>query len=179
MSVIVVAAVIALFTYLIRTADRIAARVLGRTVLTYSRVWKVLVQVFWLFPAGIALVAAFDPPNPGEGWMVVALIVGFSAMCLPLTLEVFQREIELSKTAISQKSAWSRPVTIPWKEVRDVAWTATSEIRIRPKRGRSIRVSGWLSGMETFADTLETRLAHLPSMPGVVAQIRAILAAAH
>jgi hypothetical protein len=179
MSAIVVAAVIALFTYLAKTADRIAARVLGRTVLTYSQVWKVLVQVFWLFPAGAALVAAFYPPSPGEGWMAVALIAGFSAICLPLTLEVFQREIELSKTAISQKSAWSKPVTIPWKEVRDVAWTPTSEIRIRPVRGRSIRVSAWLSGMETFADTLETRLAHLPSMPAVVGRIRAILAAVH
>jgi hypothetical protein len=177
MSALVIAAVVAVFTLLIRTAGRTAARVMGRQVLIYSKVWKVLAQVMWLFPAGIALVAAFDPPNPGEGWMVVALVVGFSALCLPLTLEVMTREIDLGKTAISQKSAWSRPVTIPWKNVRDVAWTTTSEIRIRPVSGRSIRVSAWLSGMETFADTLETRLAQLPSMPAVVEKIRAILAA--
>jgi hypothetical protein len=148
-------------------------------VLIYSNVWKVLVQVMWLIPAGGALVAAFNPPNPGEEWIAVALIVGASAICLPLTLEVFLREVELGKTAISQKSAWSKPVTIPWKNVRDVAWTMSSEIRVRPASGRSIRVSAWLSGMETFADTLETRLAHLPSMPGVVDRIRAILAAVH
>lgn len=178
MTALVVAAVVALFTFLIRTAGRTAARVLGRQVLIYSKVWKGLAQALWLFPAGVALVAAFDPPNPGEGWIVVALVVGFSAICLPLTLEVMMREIELGKTGISQKSAWSKPVTILWKNVRDVAWTTTSEIRIQPMSGRSIRVSGWLSGMETFADTLETRLAHLPSMPGVVQKIRAILAAA-
>ncbi|HEX7465090.1 MAG TPA: hypothetical protein VF309_00515, partial [Usitatibacter sp.] len=142
-------------------------------VLAYSKVWKWLVRAFWIFPVVIALVGVFSPPVPGERWIPFAIIGGFTALCWPLTLEVFRRRIELGESGISQQSAWSRPVTIAWKDVRDVAFKLSGDIELVSTRGKKVRVSVYLSGMETFAETLERRLAHLPSTAAVVKKIRA------
>ena len=165
----------AAFELLKRAAARKARRVGVSEVLDYGPVWNGLSQVLWLFPFAIALVNWYSPPSPEERWIPVWIIVGFCALLLPLTLEVFQRKIELTDQGISQKSAWSKPVKIAWKDVRDVAWKISSEVEVQPKSGRSIRVNAWLSGMETFAEVLEKRLANLPSIPKVVNTIRAHL----
>ena len=61
-------------------------------------------------------------------------------------------------------------------DVRDVVPKISSEVEVRPKSGPTIRVNTWLSGMETFAEVLEKRVAHLPSTPKSVNVIRAHLA---
>src|SRR5471030_1196342 len=165
--------VVAALTWLMVSASRTAKREGDVDVLTYSNAWKGLVRAVWIFPIVIALVGVFSPPSPGERWIPLAIIAGFSAICWPLTLEVFRRKIELSESGISQKSAWSQPLTIAWKDVRDVVFKLSAEIEVRPARGRSVRVSLYLSGMETFAEMLETHLARLPSTAGVVKKIRA------
>jgi hypothetical protein len=145
-----------------------------RYVLTYSRLWRHLILSLWLFPAVIMIVVRVSPPSPDERWIAWALIVGFGALCLVATLEIFRRQIELADYGISQKSAWSPTVTIAWPLVREVIWQPTEEIVIRSKRGTSIRVSLWLSGMETFADELEARLSKLPTVADVAQRIRAL-----
>jgi hypothetical protein len=173
MTSIIMFVVVGSLVALMVSASRTAAQVGDLQVLTYSNLWKWVVRIGWLFPIVIALVGVFSPPSPGERWIPLAIIAGFSAICWPLTLEVFRRKIELSESGISQKSAWSRPLTIAWKDVRDVVFKLSAEIEVRPARGRSVRVSLYLSGMETFAEMLETHLARLPSTAGVVKKIRA------
>jgi hypothetical protein len=172
-SYIVPILVVAALTWLMVSASRTAKREGDVDVLTYSGAWKGLVRAMWIFPVVIALVGIFSPPEPGERWIPFAIIAGFAAICWPLTLEVFRRVIELSDAGISQRSAWSKPVKIAWKDVRDVAFKLSGEVEVKPARGRSVRVSVYLSGMETLAEALETRLANLPSTAGVVNKIRA------
>jgi len=170
-SVIVV--VIFAMSALLATNARRVPKVGERHVLTYSGVWKWLARLFWLFPAGVAVAVLISPPNPGEGWIAVALIGVSSALNLVITLEVFRREIGLGETAITQRSAWSNPVTIAWKDVRDVVWSVTHGVVVRAARGKEIHVSVWMSGMETLAETLEKRVAHLPAVAEVTKKIRA------
>jgi hypothetical protein len=142
-------------------------------VLEYNPVLKIMTQVFWLFPVGLGLAAILSPPSAEERWLPAQIGAGFFALLIPLTLEIFQRRIELTDQAISQLSPWSKPVRIAWKDVREVSWKIISnEVVIQPKGGRTIRVNAWLSGMETFAQAMEKRLASVPSMPGVVASLR-------
>jgi hypothetical protein len=173
MTTTIMVIVVFTMTALLATTARKAIKVGDLHVLTYSGVWKGLARFLWLFPLGVAIAVLVSPPNPGEGWIAVALIAVFSAANLVMTLEVFRREIAIGEAGISQRSAWSNPVTIAWKDVRDVAWSESNGVVLRPARGREIRISGWMSGLETLAQALETRLARLPSVPGVVKKIRA------
>jgi hypothetical protein len=167
----------AILSRLRRSAPREARRVGVGQVLDYSPVWKAMAKLAWLFPIVITAVSLYSPPSPAESWIPAAIVAGFCALLIPLSLEVVQRQIELTDQGIAQRSAWSKPVKMGWKDVRDIAWKKVSnEVVIQPKSGRTIRVNVWLSGMETFAHVLEKRLAHLPSMPGVVNAIRAHLA---
>lgn len=164
----------AIFTWFRTRAPRVARRVGVGQVLDYSPLWKRITMLCWLFPIVIAGVALYSPPSSDERWIPAAIVGGFFALLIPLTMEIFQRQIELTDQAIAQKSAWSKPVKIAWKDVRDIAWkNVSNEVVIQPKSGRTIRVNAWLSGMETFADVLEKRLAHLPASPRVVNRVRA------
>jgi hypothetical protein len=165
----------AVFAWLRRSTPRVARRAGVGHVLDYGPIWKGLARIAVLFPIVIAVVALYSPPRPDEMWIPGAIIAGFLALLIPLALEVFQRQIELTDQAIAQKSAWSKPVKIAWKDVRDVSWKISSEVVITPTKGRTVRVNAWLSGMETLAQVLEKRLVHLPSMPGAVNAIRAHL----
>jgi hypothetical protein len=173
MTSIVMGLVVGALTLLMVTAGRSATVVGDLQVLTYSKVWKGLVRALWIFPVVIALVGVFSPPAPGERWIPFAIIAGFAAICWPLTLEVFRRKIELGESGISQESAWSQPVKIAWKDVRDVAFKLSGEVEVLSTRGKKVRVSLYLSGRETFAELLETHLARLPSTAGVAKRIRA------
>ena len=41
---------------------------------------------------------------------------------------------------------------------------------------RTVRVSAWLSGMQTFAEMLKKRLAHLPSAQAAAQRVLAYIA---
>jgi hypothetical protein len=165
--------VVAVLWFLMTTASRTARRVDDAQVLTFSPQFRMLARALWLFPAVIAVIPLFSRLDPGEGWIVLALIAGFSPICLVFTLEVFRREIGIHEMGVSQKSAWSMPVTLAWKDVRDVRWVMSGEVELRPARGRAIRVSPYLSGVDTFADAMEERLAHLPAARKAAARLRA------
>jgi hypothetical protein len=172
----VVEQLITAFFELLKKAARREARTEGvAQVLDYAGIWQNMVKAFWLFPLTIGAVALYSPPSAEERWYPLWIILGFSAIILPLTLEVLKRRIDLTDKTISQRSAWSKPVTIAWKDVRDVSWKLSGEVVVVPKSGRTIRVNAWLSGMETFAQVLEKRLAHLPATPKVARAIRVFL----
>ena len=163
-----------LFSWLHRRAPRVARREGVAHVLDYNPALKIITRVFWLFPIGLGLAAILSPPGADERWYPAYIGGGFFALLIPLSLEIFQRRIELTDQAISQFSPWSKPIKIAWKDVRDVAWKwASNEVVIQPKGGRTIRVNAWLSGMETFAQAMEKRLPDVQSMPRVVAALRA------
>jgi hypothetical protein len=166
---IVVAGVVA---FLMMTASRTAKRVEDADVLTYSPQFRFIARALWLFPVVIAVIALFSRLGPGDGAIVMALIAGSSAICLPLTLEVFRREIAIREAGVSQKSAWSKPMTLAWKDVREARWRGTGELELRPARGRAIRISPYLSGIDTLADALEQRLPHLPSAGKAAQRLR-------
>lgn len=170
---IVLVLVVATLTLLLASASRRGVREDGRMVLVYSPVWKGLVRILWAFPAVIAAVSIFSPPDPGERWIPFAIIFGFAALALPLTLEVMRRRIELTDSGISRISPWSAPLTIAWRDVRTVKWLGlSSEIELRSARAK-VKVSLWLSGMESFAEALDEQLAHLPAVPEVTRKLRA------
>jgi hypothetical protein len=165
------------FFEMLKRASRREARTEGVSqVLDYSGIWQNMVKAFWLFPVIIGAVAIYSPPSAEDRLIPLWIILGFSAILVPLTLEVLKRRIELTDKTISQRSAWSRPKTIAWKDVRDVSWKLSGEVVVVPKSGKTIRVNAWLSGMETFAQVLEKRLAHLPAVPKVTRAIRVFLA---
>lgn len=166
---------IALFELLKKAARREARTEGVSQVLDYGGIWRGMVKAFWLFPLAIGAVAVYSPPSAEERWYPLWIILGFSAILLPLTLEVLKRRIDLTDKTISQRSAWSAPVTIAWKDVRDVSLKLSAEVVVVPKSGKTIRVSAFLSGMETFAEVLEKRLAHLAATPKVARAIRVFL----
>lgn len=156
---LVAAAVIGTFTLLLRSASREAAREGGRRVLTYGPAWRWLSRGLWLAPVGFAVLALFIPAKPGEWWIPLALVGGFVALLVPLTLEVERRRIELGEDAIVSRSPWRGPVRMSWAEIGAVAWRAVAnELELRSRAGGRLRVSVWLSGTGTLADELE-RLA--------------------
>ena len=170
---IVMVLVIVVLTALLISADRKPLRRGDEDVLRYSAMWQWLARGLWLFPAGVALAAMISPPNPGEAWIVVALIVGSSALNAVIALEVFRREVVLDANGIRQRSAWSRPQAIAWTDVRKVSVNIASEVVLRASGDREIRVSMWLSGLDALAAALESRLAAMPTVPKVVRSIRA------
>ena len=165
--------VIAVLVMLIVTTNRQAAVENDVWVLEYSPLWRGLAKAFWLFPIAIAVIAVVSPPNKGEGWIVFAIIFGFTAINLPLSLEVSRRRIELAENHVTQHSAWSKPVTIAWRDVREVSWSLSDEIYLRGKRGTVIWISRYLSGIATAADEFEQRLPHVPGIDKIVARMRA------
>jgi len=172
-SSLVMVLVTAVLTVLVATTSRAAAVENDVWVLTYSPVWRGFVKLAWLFPVVIAVVCVFSPPKAGERWIPFAIIIGFSALNLPLSLEVFKRRIELAENKITQYSAWSDPVTIAWLDVREVVWKLSNELHVRSKRGVLVRISMHLSGMDTLADEFETRLPHVPGIEKIAARLRA------
>ena len=164
--------VVAVLTLLIVTSNRHAAVENDVWVLEYSPLWRGLVKALWLFPMAIAVIAIVSPPNKGEGWIVFAIIFGFTAINLPLSLEVSRRRIELAENHITQHSAWSKPVTIAWQDVREVVWKLSDEIHLRSKRGAVVNISRYLSGMATAADEFEQRMPHVPGIDKIVERMR-------
>lgn len=172
MITLVIGLAASVFGLLVLSIERRAPQVGNRNVMTYNKVWKQVVGAFWLFPVVIAIVALIFPPDAGERWIPPAIIAGACALNLAMTLEVFRRRIELDESGISQQSAWSQPLTIAWKDVRNVAWRWTSEVEVQAARGRKVRVSLYLTGMVTFAEALKSRLGHLPCVAAIVTRIR-------
>lgn len=164
--------VIAALVMLIVTSNRQAAVENDVWVLEYSPLWRGLAKAFWLFPVAIAVIAVVSPPNKGEGWMVFAIILGFTAINLPLSLEVSRRRIELAENHITQHSAWSKSVTIAWQDVREVKWSLSDEIYVRGKRGAVVWISRYLSGIATAADEFEQRLTHVPGIDKIIERMR-------
>jgi hypothetical protein len=134
------------------------------------------VRALWAFPVAIAILSVAFPPDPEDRWIVPVAVAGFGALMVVMTLEVFRRRILVGEHGIEQRSAWSSPLVIAWKDVREVALNLSSEIEVRPQRGRAIRVSLWLSGLESFARALEQHAGHLPSTAKAVLRIRAFRA---
>jgi len=87
-------------------------------------------------------------------------------------LEIVHCEIDLTAEGITQRSAWSRPVTIAWKDVRDVKLALSGEVLVYSRRGTKVRVSVHLDGMSTLADALEAHLGHLKSTASVAKRAR-------
>jgi len=144
----------------------------GELLLTYKPMFKWVIRACWLFPVVVAVVAMIDPPNKGEGWIVFAIIIGYSAIALPTAMELERRRIVLNDQGISQESAWSKPLSIAWKDVREVKVNANGVVVVS-KRGHKVNVSLYLEGVEeSLADALEEHLPTLASTPKVVARIR-------
>jgi len=144
----------------------------GQLVLLYKPVFRWAMRLSWLFPLVIAIIAMIDPPNKGEGWIVFALIGGFTAIALPTTMELERRRIVVDAKGISQQSAWSAPVSIAWPDVREVKVSLTHGIVVSPKRGRPVLISPYIDGVVTLADVFEENLPALKSTAGVVKNLR-------
>jgi hypothetical protein len=133
-------------------------------VLHYSGMWKGLVKLLFLFPATIAVICLFNPPTPQEWWIPYAIIGGFLAIHVPLTLEVLRRQVRVEAEGLHSSSPWGAPRFMAWKDVAEVSWKAAAgEVELRSTRGERLRVSLWLSGLGSLAKAMTEHLPHLTS----------------
>lgn len=170
---LVIPLVIGVLFVLLRSASREAAVEGGRQVLTYSGVWRFFGRWLWLFPIAIAGIAVVSPPTGEDRWIPLWLILGFSALQLPLTLEVFKRRVELTRDFVTVTSPWTGTARLRWVDVTAVAWKASGNLELRGRTGRGVQVSALLSGKDTLADELELRAPGAEGLAKAVAAFRA------
>jgi hypothetical protein len=172
-SSLVIAVVMATLAILASSAKAEAAIEGESRVLQYSSVWKGLVRLLWAFPVVITLIAMISPPKAEDKWIPLQLVVGFSALMLPLTLEVFKRRLEFTQGSISSRSPWSQPVSVAWDEIAAASWNSlTSQVELKTTRGQKLVVSQMISGRESLAQELERQSQlrvdrQLPPLPGL------------
>ena len=93
-------------------------------------------------------------PEPGDGWIVLGLVVVFAGggVCL---LNEARRRVLLSSQGIEVLSPWGRTVRLPWPEVSSVAFSRMAQqFTIRGRSGQRVRVSAAMVGMPTLVDHL-------------------------
>jgi hypothetical protein len=104
-------------------------------------------------------------PEPGDGWIALALVLVFAGggVCL---LNEARRRVLLSSQGIEVLSPWGRTVTLPWPEVSSVAFSRMAQqLTIQGRSGQRVCVSAAMIGMPTLADHLRQ---HVP--PAVYAE---------
>jgi hypothetical protein len=173
LTALVVPLVIGVLFALLRTASREAAVEGDRRVLTYGILWRFFARWLWLFPIVIAVIAVVSPPTGEDRWIPLWLILGFSALQLPLTLEVFRRRVELTRDFLTVTSPWTGTARVRWVDVSAVAWKASGNLEVRSRTGKRVRVSAWLSGKDTLADELALRAPGAEGLQSAVAAFRA------
>jgi hypothetical protein len=93
-------------------------------------------------------------PEPGDGWIVLGLVVAFAGggACL---LNESRRRVLVSGQGIEALSPWGRTARLPWTEVSSVVYSRMAQqFTIRSRSGQSIRVSVAMVGMPTLVDHL-------------------------
>lgn len=161
---VVVLGVVGVLTLLVHTSRAEAQRDEHGFVLGYSGVWKGLVKLLYLFPATVAVVCLVSPPKPEEWWMPYAIIGGFLALHVPMTLDVFRRQVRVDAQGIHSSSPWGAPVFMAWKDITEVHWKAAAgDVEFRSSRGERLSVPLLLSGLGTLAKAMAEHLPHVPS----------------
>lgn len=170
---LVIPLVIGVLFVLFRSASREATVEGDRRILAYSGVWRFFGRWLWLFPIAVAVIAVVSPPTRKDRWLPLWLILGFSAVQLALTLEVFKRRVELTRDFVTVTSPWTGTARLRWEDITAVAWKASGNLELRDRTGRGVRVSALLSGKDSLADELKLRAPGAEGLEKAVAAFRA------
>jgi hypothetical protein len=114
----------------------------------YSIAGAAFFAIVWQWPP-------FDRlPEPGDGWIVLGLVVGPAGVGA-WALNEARRRVLLSGQGIEVLSPWGRTVRLPWPEVSSVAFSRMAQqFTIRGRSGQRVHVSAAMVGMPTFVDHL-------------------------
>ena len=148
------------FYWLSKSAQAESAMDARRRVVTYSKAFKVFVVLCWVASAAICILAGFTAKD-ADIKNVFALVGLFTALILPLHLEVFGVLITWDETFIYTRSPWRKSRKIPISAVRSCDyWVNMQWYRIHTEGHGTIRLSPWAKGIPEL-------LAMLPcSHPG-------------
>ncbi len=133
----------------------------GKFTLCYGPVWRGLTWVLVVVPpAGLLALAVLSPPPPEQAWIPYVMAIGFMAFTVPIEIEVFGVSHQVSDEGIERGSPWTRrPVSIPWRDVRAVRWSASMQwFVVESAKGDRIRVSHYLSGLRPFRERVLARV---------------------
>jgi hypothetical protein len=114
----------------------------------YSIAGAAFFAIMWQWPLFERL------PEPGDGWIVLGLVVLFAGggACL---LNEARRRVLVSSQGVEVLSPWGRAVRLPWPEVSSVAFSRMAQqFTIRGSSGQRVRVSVAMVGMRTLVDHL-------------------------
>jgi hypothetical protein len=114
----------------------------------YSLAGAAFFAIMWRWPL-------FDRlPEPGDGWIVLGLVVVLASAggCL---LNEARRRVLLSSHGVEVLSPWGRTVRLLWPEVSLVAFSRMAQqFTIQARSGQRTRVSVAMVGMPTLVDHL-------------------------
>jgi hypothetical protein len=143
----------------LRTARREARRDFAKYVLEYGRAMRGLAAFFALICAGLAVTSLFVSSR--DRIYVISMAVGFTALTLPLLLEFFRVRIIFDDESIYCFSPWRPFRLIPWSAVTSRYFSQAAQWHVieTTSYGR-IRLPVYLSGIQTFLETMDKKLAN-------------------
>lgn len=164
-------AVPAVLSWLLRKRTPIVATTDGSCRIAYGRGFR---AVPWVI--GVALVVLFtivgmtSTPEPGDGWIIAGLVVGFGSLIGLLANEV-RRTYVVDGQGITLHSAWRRsPVRREWSDLEEVCFAASAQaIELRFRTSRRLRLSQYLDGLGSAMEVIAQVIGREQIPPVVLA----------
>ncbi len=157
LTVVIVGLVLA---WLLQPAQAESAEKAGQPVVAYPKKFKVFVVLGWVATAAFAILGGLTAKD-GDIRSVYAVVGLFTALFLPLHLEVFGVRITWDEAFIHTRSPWRKARKIPFSAVRSCDYSTSMQCyRVHTFAYGTIWLSPWAQGTPEF-------LAALPcSHPG-------------
>ena len=143
LTVVIVGLVLA---WLLRPAQAESAEKAGQPVVAYPKKFKVVVVFCWVATAAFAIL--FGVTSKDEDLTNVYVVFGlFTALVLPLHLEVFCVRITWDEAFIHTRSPWRKARKIPFSAVRSCDYSTSMQCyRIHTFACGTIWLSPWAQG---------------------------------
>jgi len=152
--VIVVVTVQLALGWLLKNVKKNAKVIEGISWLEYGIRLKILTSFFVSIVMGlIVLYFIVD-----EKYDVILGVLLFSALVLPIAIEVFFVRIGFDNEKIYCYSGWRQNRVVEWNEVESAKFSEISQWWVlKTKKSGKVRVSIYLSGLEDFLEELSKR----------------------
>jgi hypothetical protein len=145
--------------WLLRSVRREARLDSGKHVLEYGTAMRWSAAFFAVICVGLAVTSLFVPFDVRIEVMLMAVF--FTALTLPLLLEFFRVRIVFDDESIHCFSPWRSSRCIPWLAVTARHFSRAAQWHVIETTGYGrIRLHIYLSGIQTFLETMDKKMAN-------------------
>jgi hypothetical protein len=149
----------------------------GALIMRYSLPLRLICVVVGIVAPGfVVLMMVLEPPSNGPDRVTaVCMLLGFGLLGLFLLIESFTFHVIVTDGGLESYSAWRFKRIMEWSEVVSVvSLNATSYLLFTSRRGVTIRVPLWFTGLKELALFIKDHLA-FPAYRGADHAIRRLL----